>query len=109
MSEGVEVSQAATTTMSERTMRSGRVVEFAVDDRDMAATRARAPEGPVARFRDISNGYRSHVATNGSGEVQLYAGSSMVQFRKTLGFMLNMCGNRAMETRLARRAFLWPW
>ena len=43
MSEGVEVSQAATTTMSERTMRSGRVVEFAVDDRDMEATRARAP------------------------------------------------------------------
>ena len=61
MPEGGRVAgtQAATTTMSERTMRSGRVVEFAVDDRDMEATRARAPEGPVARFRDISNGYRS--------------------------------------------------
>ena len=56
--------------MSERTMRSGRVVEFAVDDQDMEATRARAPEGPVARFRD-SNGYRSQVLKEGFHTLRL--------------------------------------
>ena len=28
-----------------------------------------------------------------------------MQFRKTLTFLLNMCGNQAAETRIARRAF----
>jgi len=98
---------ASSTTASSRTMRSGRVVDFAVEDRDVDARRPSWEEEtqPVEGTRDISNGYRSQVATNGRGEVQLYAGTSVVQFRKTLTFLLNMCGNQAAETRIARRAF----
>ena len=55
--------------------------------------------------RDISRGWRSQVSADGSGRVNLYSGTTVVQFHKTLHFMLNMCGNMAMETQLARRSF----
>ncbi|EOD31110.1 hypothetical protein EMIHUDRAFT_99338 [Emiliania huxleyi CCMP1516] len=60
---------ALSTTASSRTMRSGRVVDFAVEDRDVDARRPSWEEEtqPVEGTRDISNGYRSSsVATWGA-------------------------------------------
>ena len=55
--------------------------------------------------RDVARGFRSQVATDGAGELQLYKGTSVVQFRKTMTFVLNTAGVSAMEARLPRRAF----
>ena len=70
-----------------------------------SATRQWLKKAAADEARDVARGFRSQVATDGSGTINLYAGTSMVQFRKTLCFVLNASGNLAAEDTLARRAF----
>jgi len=62
-------------------------------------------KGKAGPSRDISRGFRSQVAGDASGRLNLYSGTTVVQMQKTLTFMLNCSGNLAMEDRLVRRAF----
>eukprot|EP00966_Prymnesium_polylepis_P045761 1059415-Prymnesium_polylepis.3 len=51
----------------------------------------------VQDVRDVSRGFRSQVTENGTGKTNLYSGSMVVQFGKTLRFVLQSVGNLATE------------